>query len=80
MAWELLAFALGLRHEITIFSRGRNRLCQAAEAAASPPCAGPALHHAFRLVAGAKPRSPISWRLAVVLFTVLLPGNHFHLL
>lgn len=58
MAWGLLAFALGLRHEITIFSRGRNRLCQAAEAAASPPCAGPALHHGELLLVGGEETSP----------------------
>lgn len=35
---------------------------------------------AFRLVAGAEPRNLISWRLEVVLVSVLLPGSHFLLL
>uniref|UniRef100_A0A8C8UAN6 Uncharacterized protein n=1 Tax=Peromyscus maniculatus bairdii TaxID=230844 RepID=A0A8C8UAN6_PERMB len=43
--------------------------------ASSPPGAGAAAQGEE-----AEPRSPISWRLAVVLFTVLLPGSHFHLL
>lgn len=40
------------------------------------PRAGSPVAHG-RVLSGADPRSLISWKLVVVLFTVLLPGSHF---
>nr|AEE60959.1 testicular tissue protein Li 46 [Homo sapiens] len=54
-------------------ARARSEPTRSGRGCGAPRAVGPVAHG--RVLSGAEPRSLISWKLVVVLFTVLLPGS-----